>query len=187
MDAKRRAAIIKKIVSSKAFDRYSRFDPNYTIQNRVWFVTAVVDWCSMASRAPPTARSRDGSHNRLRRQFRRHARARNGAQYRARRGHQEDERKDWVRRVETIYGVLGENSALAKEGDDRWMRYRKFIARRRYRGLERMIHQVNPNEQGVHALPTRVREGPDLAGQYRCPAQVEEGEPRPRRSSPDRQ
>ena len=154
MDAKRRAAIIKKIVSSKAFDRYSRFDPNYTIQNRVWFVTAVVDSVLDGFPRPADSKVELMAHTivsdaNFAVMLERGMEPNIGLDADTRK----KERKDCVRRVETIYGVLGEKSALAKEGDDRWMRYRKFIARRRYRGLERMIHQVNPNDKGFMRYP----------------------------------
>ena len=88
MDAKRRAAIIKKIVSSKAFDRYSRFDPNYTIQNRVWFVTAVVDSVLDGFPRPADSKVELMAHTIV--SDANFAVMLERAQYRARRGHQEE-------------------------------------------------------------------------------------------------
>jgi hypothetical protein len=160
MDAKRRANLIKELSAGKGLTKPT-FDPNYTRENRVWFVSAIVD----AILAPPTP-SDDAVEGLARGII-------NGANSAVKDESDfsvgvkldeklaKNERKDLARRVETIYGVIAQNSALVGP----LLLYfakpmRQFLSKRRYRAVVRMIYEVNPNANGFMWYPTACDKHP---------------------------
>lgn len=135
--AARRDNLFKKLRSA------SGFDPNYSVQNREWFIGAVLD----AVLAADSTRT----DTQIETDVRAVITAANGFAKAERKFKvgvplnadlEKLERKDVSRRVEVIYGVIGLNHKLAdtSSGD-----LRQFLQKRRYRGVVRMVHQVNPN------------------------------------------
>ena len=134
----RRDDILKELRSA------SGFDPNYSVQNREWFKGAVID---LELAAFPTK-----TDLQIASVVRQVITAANGfakAELKFTVGVKLDadleklERKDDVRRVEAIYGVVGLNHNLAAPSS---VLLRQFLHRRRYRGVVRMVYQVNPND-----------------------------------------
>jgi hypothetical protein len=159
VDTKRRAAIIKTLVNGKFLDKYSSFDPNYSPQNRVWFVSAIVDAVINAFPRPDDdkveglAREIIGDAN-YAVMLDRELEPSVGLDIKLRK----TERKDVVRRVEAIYGVFAQKKELVTYGVETsrsklLVALRKFVASRRYRGVVRMIYQVNPNSNGFMRYP----------------------------------
>jgi len=136
--ASRRDDLFKKLRSA------SGFDPNYSVQNREWFIGAVLDAALAAAPSKTDIQIESDVRGLIT--------AANGFA-KAERDFtvgvsldmdlKKVERKDVVRRVEAIYGVLGLNWNLASPSSQP---LRKFLERRRYRGVVRMVHQVNPND-----------------------------------------
>jgi len=169
MDAKRRATIIKKLCAGKGLTKPT-FDPNYTRENRAWFVNAVVDAILGATPTPSDdtveglAREVINDANwavALERDFSTKVEVQLDDKFR------KIERKDVVRRVEIMYGVIAQNWALANTSKDngfldlaRPTRMRRFISQRRYRAIVRMIYQVNPNANGFMWYPDECEVGP---------------------------
>lgn len=157
MDSKRRASIIKTLLSGKGLEKYSRFDPNYSAENRRWFVSAVVD--AVLNDTPSWEEDKVESRARaiisdanFSLQFDRDMEPNIGLEPSVKKL----ERKELARRVEALYGVIAQKKDLAKDADDSskpLVQLRRFVARRRYRGVMRMVYQVNPNSLGFMRYP----------------------------------
>lgn len=119
MDSKRRAAIIKTLLSGKGLEKYSRFDPNYSAENRRWFVSAVVD--AVLNDTPSWEEDKVESRARaiisdanFSLQFDRDMEPNIGLEP----SFKKLERKERARRVEALYGVIAQKKELAKDADD---------------------------------------------------------------------
>lgn len=142
MDEKLRASLVIKLSADK------KFDSAYTTENRKWFVGAVLD--ALAITTPDSdleGKARDVISKSCKildasREFKVGIALDQATEW--------FERGDVARRVETIYGVIASNPALAEEANDA---LREFIIRRRYRTALRMIYYVNPNENGYFFYP----------------------------------
>jgi hypothetical protein len=141
MDKELRANLVRKLSGEKGFD------PTYTQQNREWFVGAVLDAIA--------ATTADNDLEVAARGIITSANANVKADRDFTVGVPLDkktkiERKDIARRVETIYGVIGQNKDLADTSHDS---LRRFLFKRRYRGVVRMVYHVNPNSNGFMRYP----------------------------------
>ncbi len=121
----------------------TKFDKNYTAQNRAWFARAIVN---AVAAAKPDAQVEGEAKRIIGEAQKRVAADRDftvGLAFDA--GTALYERSTVSRRVETIYGVIAQAPALAETAQDA---LRRFIVRRRYRGTVRMVFDVNPNANG---------------------------------------
>jgi hypothetical protein len=139
----------------------TKFDKNYTAQNRAWFARAIVD---AVAAAKPDAQVEGEAKRIIGEAHKRVAADRDvtvGLTFDA--GTELYERSDVKRRVETIYGVIAQAPALAETAQDE---LRRFIVRRRYRGVMRMVFDVNPNANGYFRYRGACDEPtlPDRAG-----------------------
>jgi hypothetical protein len=173
MDAKRKAALVQELSAGKGLTKPT-FDPNYTKQNRIWFVAAVVD-AVIADRPGQTDKEIEAAAREVISEANyavalEYGFTVSGAEtvlnagtweykrvaFQLDKGLAKIERKDVARRVEIIYGVIAQNKELARvtAGNYRILSpMRKFISRRRYRAVVRMIYQVNPNTNGFMWYP----------------------------------
>jgi len=137
--ATRRDNLFKKLRSA------SGFDPNYSVQNREWFIGAVLDAELDANATTKSDAQIEGDVRSLIAAVNGFVKAERdftvGVSLDA--NGKKLERKDVSRRVEAIYGVVGLNHNLAAPSS---APLRQFLQRRRYRGVVRMVHQVNPND-----------------------------------------
>lgn len=163
MDAKRKAALIKELSAGKGLAKPA-FDGNYTRENRVWFVTAIVN--AILDGTPTPA---DSAVPKLAREVINDANFAVALERDFTPILVLDEklakivRKDIVRRVEIIYGIVAQNMALADTTHDTFnglTPMRQFLTNRRYRAVLRMIYQVNPNDNGFMRYPDECKQSP---------------------------
>ena len=143
MDKQLKARLVSKLSAERGFD------PAYTQKNREWFVGAALERVALttsdAKAIEETTRLIIANANKRVKADRNFT-----VGVPLDRKTAELERKAVARRVETIYGVMAEKLELAGENQDT---LRRFLFRRRYRGVVRMVYQVNPNSNGFLAYP----------------------------------
>lgn len=142
MDKALRKKLVDKLKDAKGFD------PTYSKENRAWFCGAVLDQLAKTTAdADLEKKATDIITN---------ANARVKADRNFTLSLNLDaalskvERKQVTERVETIYGVIAQNVDFA---DTTFDAVRQFIVKRRYRGIVRMVHEVNPNSNGFLRYP----------------------------------
>lgn len=127
------------------------FDAAYSAENRAWFCGKILD--QLASATPPTP---DADLQTKAAEIIKKANERVKAdrdftlQLTIDPPKDKLERKNIVGRVETIYGAIAQNKDFAETSFDA---ARQFIVKRRYRGITRMIHHINPNSNGFMRYP----------------------------------
>lgn len=140
-------ALRKKLVDK--LKTAAGFDATYSAENRAWFCGAILDQIAKTTADADLEKKASGIIT--------NANARVKADRNFTLSLSLDaalskiERKQVTERVETIYGVIAQNVDFADTAFDA---VRKFIVKRRYRGIVRMVHQVNPNSNGFLRYPS---------------------------------
>lgn len=127
------------------------FDTAYSAENRAWFSGKILD--QLASSTPPTP---DPDLEKKAAEIIKKANERVKAdrdftlQLKLDPPKDKLERKNIQARVEAIYGAIAQNKDFAETSFDA---ARRFIVKRRYRGITRMVHHINPNSNGFMRYP----------------------------------
>lgn len=146
MDEKTKSQLVGKLSAA------SNFDPNYSLENRKWFLTALISALGQQGVADDQIQeklteilTKSKEIVLARRDFKLSLSV--STDY-------PSERDCVATRVEILYGIIAEDSQFADaSGTNFASQYLNFIAARRYRAVVRMSYYVNPNEEGYFSYP----------------------------------